>query len=139
MLTRLLTANGSDVVDDVTEHWPVKKSLRTELDVVKFSFQAFPLPVYVGDRFIKPVDVFGVLQGALVEVSFELQHFCIKKKSEDSFNACVQQILVLQPGKTRPSNAFKRRNVLDGPLRSCPDPPVRKRGNTQWMLWVQAA
>ena len=96
------------VVDDTTEHWPVKKSLRADLNKIKFCYQAVPLPVYVGDCFIKPQDVYSVLQGALVEVSFELQHFCIKKKNEDSFNARVQQIVILQPGEAHPANAFKR-------------------------------
>ena len=83
-------------------------------------FQACPLPIYVGDRFIKPEKVHEMLKGALVEVSFELRHYCIQKKHEDSFNALVQQVLILQPGKARPCNAFKRRNVFDGPVRPCP-------------------
>ena len=103
----------------------MKQSLRPDLDKVKFSYQACPLPVYVGDHFIKPQDVQGVLQGALVEVSFELQHFCIKKKNEDSFNASVQQVVILQPGEACPTNAFKRCNVFDGPVRPSLPPPCR--------------
>lgn len=101
----------------------MKRTLQVELDKIKYMFEASPLPVYVGDRFIKPQDVHAMLKGALVEVSFELRHFCIQKKHEDSFNASVQQVLILQPGKARPCNAYKRRNVFDGPVRACPAPP----------------
>lgn len=88
-----------DTVDDTTEHWPVKDDLKVELDKVKFKFEACPLPVYVGNHFIKPQDVEEMMKGALVEVHFELWHFCIQKKKEDSFNSMVQQVVVLQPGR----------------------------------------
>lgn len=114
-------------MDEVTEHWPVKQSFKSELHDIKFAYQAIPLPVYVGDRLIKTHDVPAMLSDALVEVSFELRHFCIKKKNEDSFNASVQQIVILQPGKTRPANAFKRRNVFDSPLRPCVSVPCFKQ------------
>jgi hypothetical protein len=58
-----------------------------------------------------------MLKGALVEVYFELRHFCIRKKNEvsfNSFNSSVQQVIILQPSKARPSNAYKRRNILEG-------------------------
>ena len=117
-------------MDDVTEHWPVKRTLQVELDKIKYMFQASPLPVYVGDRFIKPQNVHAMLKGALVEVSFELRHFCIQKKHKDSFNASVQQVLILQPGKARPCNAYKRRNIFDGPVRACPAPPGSSAENS---------
>ena len=74
---------------------------------VKFSFQVFPLPVYVGDHMVKLLDIEDMLRGALVEVSFKLRHFCFKNKGEDSFNATAQQVLILQLGIARPANAFK--------------------------------
>lgn len=103
------------------ENWPVRDELKVELDKIKFKFEARPLPVYVGDHFIKPEDVHAMLKGALVEVHFELKHFCIKKKKEDSFNAFVQQVIILQPGKARPVNAFKRRNIFQGLIRPAPN------------------
>jgi hypothetical protein len=117
-------AAENNVVDDTTEHWPVKDTLRPELDQIKFDFEACPLPVYVGNHFIKPQDVHTMLKGALVEVHFKLKHFCICKKKEDSLNSTIQQVLILQPGKARPPNAFKRHNVFDGLLCSCPLPKL---------------
>lgn len=115
-----LTANGTESVDDLTENWPVKDVFKSELNKIKYKFEACPLPVYAGDRFIRLKDVHAMMKGALVAVHFELKHFYIKGKKEDSFNATVQQIDILQPGKARPANAFKRRNVEDGPVRRNP-------------------
>jgi len=98
----------------------VRPSLRDALDKIKYDFEACPLAVYVDDRFIPPVDVQNLLKGALVEVQFELRHFSIAKKKEDSYNATIKQVLVLQPGRERPPNAFKRRNLFDGPVRLNP-------------------
>ena len=98
----------------------MRPSLRDALDKIKYDFEACPLAVYVDDRFIPPVDVQNLLKGALVEVQFELRHFSIAKKKEDSYNATVKQVLVLQPGRERPPNAFKRRNLFNGPVRLNP-------------------
>jgi hypothetical protein len=57
------------------------------------------------------------MKGALVEVHFELRHFRIQKKKVDSFNATVQQVLILKPGVARPVSAFKRWNVEEGPMK----------------------
>jgi hypothetical protein len=61
-----------------------------------------------------------MLKGALVEVHFEFRHFCIKKKNKDSFNASVQQVIILQPGKAQPANTYKQHNILDRPMRPSP-------------------
>lgn len=92
--------NGTEHVDDVTEYWPVEADLQADLDKIKFDFKASPLPVYVENqnRVVQPEDVQETLRGALVEVQFELRHFHIQRENRDSFNATVQQVLVLQPG-----------------------------------------
>ena len=100
----------------MTEHWPVKASLQADLNKIKFDFEASPLPVYVEGRFVQPNDVQEMLRGALVEVHFELRHFYIQKDNRDSFNATVQQVLVLQPSVARPATAYKERNLLEGPI-----------------------
>jgi hypothetical protein len=117
LIFAFFSGDGSEALDDRTEHWPIKASLQDALNRIKYQFKAVPLPVYVDDRFIKPVDVYEVLKGALVEVQFELHHYRIQKKKFDSFNATVQQVLVLKPGVARPATAFKRHNVEEGPVR----------------------
>ena len=118
---------SSEQVDHETEHWPVSADLRKELDALKYDFRAVPLRVYVGDRFVEPVDVNDTIRGALVEVHFELRHFFIAPDSYDSFNATIEQILVLQPGEAPPDTPYKRKNVRDGPIRLNPTPAQQQR------------
>jgi len=107
----------AEAVDDETEHWPVPPRLREELNKIKFEYRAVPLAVYVNDTFIEPADVNNAIKGALVELHFELHHFAIRKKAQDSFNATIEQIIVLRPGEARPVTAYKRKNPRDGPIR----------------------
>lgn len=108
----------SEVVDERTEHWPIKENLHIVLNQIKYQFAAKLLPVYVDDCFIKPSDIHKVMKGALVEVQFELCHYCIQKKKVDSYNTTVQQVLVLKPGMARPASVFKQPgwNVEDSPV-----------------------
>ena len=48
------------VLDEETERWPVLPPLRGELDRIKFQYCAVPLPMYVNDKFIEPVNVNSV-------------------------------------------------------------------------------
>jgi hypothetical protein len=100
----------------------VKASLRADLDKIKFGFKASPLPVSVENqnRDLQPKDVQEMLRGALVEVHFELRHFYFQEENKDSFNATVQQVLVLQPGVARPATACKRKDALEAPIRLNP-------------------
>ena len=45
------------VLDEETERWLVPPPLRGELDRIKFEYHAVPLPVYVNDKFVEPVNV----------------------------------------------------------------------------------
>ncbi|KAF8256856.1 hypothetical protein EI94DRAFT_169247 [Lactarius quietus] len=107
----------AEAVDDETEHWPVPPRLREELNKIKFEYRAVPLAVYVNDTFIEPANVNNAIKGALVELHFELHHFAIRKKAQDSFNATIEQIIVLRPGEACPVTAYKRKNPRDGPIR----------------------
>ena len=118
---------STEQVDHETEHWPVSADLRKELDDVKYEFRAVPLRVYVGDRFVEPIEVNDTIRGALVEVHYELRHFFIATDSYDSFNATIEQILVLQPGEAPPDTPYKRKNVRDGPIRLNPTPAQQQR------------
>ena len=109
-------------IDAETENWPVPLDLRTDLDNIKNAYQAIPMPVFVKDKFVELADVEETITGALVEIHFEFRHYHIKSKEQDSFNATVQQILVLQPGTIRPSTPYKRKSVREGPIRSRPSP-----------------
>jgi hypothetical protein len=118
------TDNGSpeNNVDDETERWPVPDHLHGDLDDIKRTYQATPLHVFSRDTFVEVGNVNDIIRGALIEMHFELYHYNIRGKDQDSFNAQIQQIIVLQPGKLRPITAYKQKNVRDGPIRVCPAP-----------------
>lgn len=113
-------------MDEETEHWPVPPRFRDELDSIKFEYRAMPLPVYLHDRFVEPAFVNDTVRGALVEIHFEFRHFAILKKVQDSFNASIEQIIVIRPGESRPATGYKRKNVRDGPIRMNPNIPLHK-------------
>lgn len=112
-------------IDTETDLWPVPPHLADELDRIKYNFTVNPLPVYKDDEFISPSDVETCLDGALVEVTFNLEHYAIFKHNEiphDTFDADVLQINILKDADKTPLSAFKLHNVHDGPIR------LHKRG-----------
>lgn len=108
-------------VDNETENWPVPFKFAEKLHAIKYEYVAQPLPVYVdNDKFVEVQDVVKVLSGALVKIQFEFQHYHISKKNQDSFNATMVQIIVLQHGAPPPTSALKRKNIREGPVRQNP-------------------
>ena len=103
-------------MDEETARWPVPPRLRENLNRIKFEYRAVPLSVYVNGRFVEPADVNTAIKGALVELHFELHHFAIRRAGHDSFNATIEQIVVLRPGEPRPTTAYKRKNPRDAPI-----------------------
>lgn len=106
----------TEEVDEETECWPIHPRFRDELDKIKYEYRAQPLAVYARNQFIEPTEVNHTIRGALVEIHFEFRHFAIQRKSQDSFNVSIEQIIVLRPGETRPATGYKRKNVRDGPI-----------------------
>ena len=51
-----------------------------------------------------------------MELHFELHHFAIRRAAQDSFNASIEQIIILRPGEARPMTMYKRKNPRDGPI-----------------------
>ena len=95
-------------VDALTENWPVERDEhRQYVNEIKYEYRAVPLLVYRNEQFIDPVNVKNVVQRALVELHFELRHFCIQKKSQDSFNGSIEQVIVLQPGESHPAIPYE--------------------------------
>lgn len=117
----LRTFLDENEIDDETENWPVPSDLRNDLDNIKQCYRAVPLPVLVENRFIEARDVNKVIKNALVEIRFKLNYYHIVPDNRDSFNGTMEQIRVLQPGKARPVNAHKRKNIRDGPIRLIPN------------------
>lgn len=116
----LLSLKNTGPVDDITENWLIKADLCHMLDCIKSSHQAVPLHIFVEMRLIAPVDICNVLTGALIELHFKLYHFSIRGKNIDSFNVKIEQVMVLQPGKTCPDTIYKRSTAEEGPIHMNP-------------------
>ncbi|KAH9037778.1 hypothetical protein EDB85DRAFT_1934385 [Lactarius pseudohatsudake] len=106
-----------DSVDSDTEHWPVPEELRTQLDGIKHEYRVAPLHVFKSNGdFVEPLDVNDALQESLVEIRFELRHYSFASKNEHSFNASIEQIVILRPGVARPPSSYKRKDYRSGPV-----------------------
>ena len=121
----------TEEVDEETECWPIHPRFRDELDKIKFEYRAQPLAVYLRDKFIEPSEVNNAICGALVEIHLEFRHFAIQRRSQDSFNASIEQMIVLRPGEARPATGYKRKNVRDGPIHMNPNISLRKPNPTE--------
>jgi hypothetical protein len=111
-------SNDIPEIDEETNEWPVPSEFQEELDDIKETYQATPLKVYIGNKFVEPLDVCAALSNALVEMHFTIQHYRIAKESAfDSFSAVIQQILVLKPGVSKNASPYKRKNFRDGPVK----------------------
>ncbi|KAH9083493.1 hypothetical protein EDB83DRAFT_2309469 [Lactarius deliciosus] len=117
-------------MDFETEHWPIPDEFQKYLDEIKYEYKATPLRVYGKDEFIEPTKVEEQLNGALVELRFDLHHYSIDKEHFHSFNAGIKQIIILQPGEASVLSNYKRKNVRDGPIplddSDIDETPVRK-------------
>ena len=83
-------------------------------DNIKWNHAVSLLPVYTKDKFVEIRDAEEVLQGALVNLQFELHHYKIQQKDIHSFNGNIEQITVIQPGKGLPVAPYKRRDMREG-------------------------
>ncbi|KAH9177173.1 hypothetical protein EDB89DRAFT_2239996 [Lactarius sanguifluus] len=68
------SSGTGEEVDELTESWPVSPEYRADLDKIKFDYCAFPLSVFRNDIFVQADQVSEVVQGALIEVHFQLDH-----------------------------------------------------------------
>ena len=121
----------TEEVDEETECWPIHPCFWDELDKIKFEYRAQPLAVYLRDKFIEPSEVNNAIRGALVKIHLKFRHFTIQRRSQDSFNASIEQIIVLWPGEARPATGYKQKNVRDGPIRMNPNISLRKPNLTE--------
>ena len=101
--------------------------LRADLAEIKFTYCATPLPVFLNDKkFVKVTKVEKIIENALAELHFELFHYSTRARKEDSYQGKTAQILVIKPRVPRPVNAYKRKNVRDGPIRLRPAPSAQQ-------------
>ncbi|KAF5315528.1 hypothetical protein D9611_004941 [Ephemerocybe angulata] len=91
-----VTRSEDDDPDYRIENWPVTRQAMPALEKVKASHIANPIPAYNEyGLLIHPTRYEAQLKGAVVKLSFVLNHWCIDHK--DSFNLDVIKIRVLVP------------------------------------------
>ena len=105
-------------IDNETSDWPVAEEHRQLLDAIKSSYDVNPLPVYKSNTFVEPNAVNSALKNALVEVHFNIRHYCIG--DFDSFTAVPLQLIILKDGGQSSSSPYKQKNIREGPMRPKP-------------------
>ncbi|KAG2029674.1 hypothetical protein BDR03DRAFT_1018094 [Suillus americanus] len=93
-------------IDEGTKNWPIPDNFVKEFDILKYKFKAHPLPLYHDNHLIQPVHANEILNGAMVEVQFQIHHWCIK--DFDSFQATPQKVTILKLGPIHIPSNYKR-------------------------------
>jgi hypothetical protein len=89
-----------------THNWPIPDQFVTEFDVLKYSYQANPLPLFHDRHLVEPSMANKVMNGVIVEA-----HFCIHQwhiQQFNSFQATVKQIVLLRPTPRHHTSAYKQ-------------------------------
>ncbi|KAH9055121.1 hypothetical protein EDB83DRAFT_2225435, partial [Lactarius deliciosus] len=114
---RVAASEEEESVDSDTEQWPVPAELRSQLDGIKHEYRVAPLHVFKNnEQFVEPSNVNDALEESLIEIRFELRHYSFPSKNEHSFNASIEQIVILRPGVARPASSYKRKDFRTGPV-----------------------
>jgi hypothetical protein len=98
-------------MDDETGNWPISDELQDDMEELKYSFQADPLPLYDDGHLVEPSFTDDVINGAIVEVHFGILHWHLS--NFDSFQANVDKVIILRPGYKRHSSNYKRPHPTD--------------------------
>lgn len=96
------------VMDDETKNWPIPDEFGTEFDTLKYSMRANPLPLYHDNHLVDPVHANEIMNGAMVEVQFSVQHWHIREY--DTFQATAEKISILKLGPIHVPSHYKRAN-----------------------------
>jgi hypothetical protein len=95
-------------MDDETKNWPIPDQFANEFDAIKYKFEAHPLPLYHDDHLVQPQHANEILNGAIVEVQFGIQHWHIK--NIDTFQATPHKVTILKLGPIHVPSNYKRPN-----------------------------
>lgn len=72
MKTTVSVNDDGGTISDETDIWPVPTQLLDNLEAIKTTYMVNPLKVYIGNQFIKPLDVTKALDSALIAVHFTI-------------------------------------------------------------------
>ncbi|KAJ7102304.1 hypothetical protein B0H15DRAFT_943242 [Mycena belliarum] len=101
--------------------WPVKTEAREALEAITESHSIRDFVVFDTDNSrIEPLEIANKLRGAIVECSFRLKHFQIG--DDDSFNAEIEQIVILRHAPSQPPSPYKKTTPYRPPVRATTRP-----------------
>ncbi|KAG1802346.1 uncharacterized protein BJ212DRAFT_1304883 [Suillus subaureus] len=83
-------AENAPEMDEETKNWLILDDFAKDFNTIKYKFAAHPLPLYHNDHLVQPEHANEILNGAIVEVQFHIQHWHIKEF--DSFQATAEKI-----------------------------------------------
>ncbi|KAI5997899.1 hypothetical protein EDD15DRAFT_2162451 [Pisolithus albus] len=107
------------------KNWPVNTAAEEELEGMKETHTVVPIPAYgMSGELINPQSYRNQLEGALVEIKFNLLHWSIAAKKSaadnagnlegaDTYVADLDQIWVVAPPTAIPSSSPRKRKVPD--------------------------
>jgi hypothetical protein len=95
-------------MDEATKNWPIPDDFSHDFDALKYTMQAVPLPLYHDNHLVDPVHANEIINGALVEVQFTIQHWHIK--DYDTFQATAEKINILKLGPIHVPSNYKHAN-----------------------------
>jgi len=93
-------------MDEETHNWPIPDQFVTEFNMLKYSYQATPLPLFHDRHLVEPSMANEVMNGAIVEAHFRIHQWHIQQF--DSFQATVEGIVILRPVPRHHTSAYKR-------------------------------
>ncbi|KAJ2929978.1 hypothetical protein H1R20_g7099, partial [Candolleomyces eurysporus] len=97
------------------ENWPVNTAAQAELDKIKSTHIAHPIPAYYpapDNNLIPPDRYWDDLRGAIVRLEFHLNHWFIRGRH--IFTADIMRMKVLVPPKLLPPSPSRLRSVPIG-------------------------
>ncbi|KAJ8517279.1 hypothetical protein ONZ45_g5521 [Pleurotus djamor] len=116
---------GDEFYFPTAANWPVSETYRSEFMSVADAMVFEPLHVFNHDGSrVDPSMLAARLPGALVEIHFTLRHWSLVKQNTDSFNAEVQQIIILQSRVGEASPVRKACRQIRRPKASIPNTPI---------------
>ncbi|KAG1751262.1 uncharacterized protein EDB91DRAFT_1243529 [Suillus paluster] len=101
-------AENTPKMDDETKNWPILDEFAHDFDRLKYSMAAELLPLYHEGHLVEPRHANQIINSAIVEVQFSIQHWCIK--DFHSFQATAQKVTVLRLGPVHIPSNYKHAN-----------------------------
>lgn len=93
-------------MDEETRNWPIPDQFVAKFDDLKYNYEACPLPLFHDGHLVEPSMANEVMNGAIVEVQFNIHQWHIQQF--DSFQANVEKVVILRPSLTHHTSRYKR-------------------------------